>query len=116
MGGTNLRGSSRDYYAIRQTISRSKPVNLHTAWSLGRQFYGENGIRAAMYLQALTGNTISVGGTASAFGGRIWRTRIFNTKALRRLAEKTRVLPGAGSIGFNEMAGSDRVARKDGEG
>ena len=46
--------------------ARSKPVNLHTAWSLGRQFYGENGIRAAMYLQALTGNTISVGGTASA--------------------------------------------------
>ena len=35
--------------------ARSKPVNLNTAWSLGRQFYGENGIRAAMYLQALTG-------------------------------------------------------------
>jgi anaerobic dimethyl sulfoxide reductase subunit A len=33
---------------------------------LGRQFWGENGIRAAMYLQALTGNTISIGGTASA--------------------------------------------------
>ncbi|MGA7844213.1 MAG: molybdopterin-dependent oxidoreductase, partial [Dehalococcoidales bacterium] len=36
--------------------ARSKPVNLNTAWSLGRQFFGENGIRAAMYLQALTGN------------------------------------------------------------
>ena len=46
--------------------ARSKPVNLNTAWSLGRQFYGENGIRAAMYLQALTGNTLSPGGTASA--------------------------------------------------
>jgi anaerobic dimethyl sulfoxide reductase subunit A len=46
--------------------ARSKPVNLQTAWSLGRQFYGENGIRAAMYLQALTGNTLSPGGTASA--------------------------------------------------
>jgi anaerobic dimethyl sulfoxide reductase subunit A len=46
--------------------ARSKPVNLNTAWSLGRQFFGENGIRAAMYLQALTGNTMSPGGTASA--------------------------------------------------
>ena len=46
--------------------ARSKPVNLNTAWSLGRQFYGENGIRAAMYLQALTGNTMCPGGTASA--------------------------------------------------
>jgi anaerobic dimethyl sulfoxide reductase subunit A len=46
--------------------ARSKPVNLNTAWTLGRQFYGENGIRAAMYLQALTGNTLSPGGTASA--------------------------------------------------
>ena len=46
--------------------ARSKPVNLNTAWSLDRQFYGENGIRAAMYLQALTGNTISPGGTASS--------------------------------------------------
>jgi anaerobic dimethyl sulfoxide reductase subunit A len=35
-------------------------------WSLGRQFYGENGIRAAIYLQALTGNTLTPGGTASA--------------------------------------------------
>ena len=46
--------------------ARSKPVNLNTAWSLGRQFFGENGIRAAMYLQALTGNTLSAGATASA--------------------------------------------------
>jgi len=46
--------------------ARSKPVNLNTAWSLGRQFYGQNGIRAAMYLQALTGNTLSPGATASA--------------------------------------------------
>jgi anaerobic selenocysteine-containing dehydrogenase len=46
--------------------ARSKPVNLNTAWTLGRQFYGENGIRAAMYLQALTGNTLTPGATASA--------------------------------------------------
>jgi anaerobic dimethyl sulfoxide reductase subunit A len=46
--------------------ARSKPVNLNTSWSLGRQFFGENGIRAAMYLQALTGNTLSPGGSASA--------------------------------------------------
>jgi len=39
--------------------ARSKPVNLNTAWSLGVSFFGENGIRAAMYLQALTGNTMS---------------------------------------------------------
>jgi anaerobic dimethyl sulfoxide reductase subunit A len=45
--------------------ARSKPVNLNTAWSLGRQFWGENGIRAGMYLQALTGNTLTPGGTAS---------------------------------------------------
>ena len=46
--------------------ARSKPVNLNTAWSLGRQFWGENGIRAGMYLQALTGNTMSPGATASS--------------------------------------------------
>ena len=46
--------------------ARSKPVNLNTSYSLGRQFYGENAIRAAMYLQALTGNSLSPGGTASA--------------------------------------------------
>ncbi|MGA7844548.1 MAG: molybdopterin-dependent oxidoreductase [Dehalococcoidales bacterium] len=46
--------------------ARSKPVNLNTAWSLGRQFFGENGIRAGMYLQALTGNTMSPGATASS--------------------------------------------------
>ena len=46
--------------------ARSKCVNLNTAWSLGRQFWGENGIRAGMYLQALTGNTIRMGGSASA--------------------------------------------------
>ena len=49
--------------------ARSKPVNLNTAFSLGRQFYGENGIRAAIYLQALTGNTLTPGGTASAESG-----------------------------------------------
>jgi anaerobic dimethyl sulfoxide reductase subunit A len=49
--------------------ARSKPVNLNTSFSLGRQFYGENGIRAAMYLQALTGNTLTPGGTASAEAG-----------------------------------------------
>ena len=52
--------------AFARLYARSKPVNLNTAWTLGRQFYGENGIRAAMYLQALTGNTLTSGGTASA--------------------------------------------------
>jgi anaerobic dimethyl sulfoxide reductase subunit A len=44
----------------------SKPVNLNISFSLGRQFWGENGIRAGIYLQALTGNTMTPGGTASA--------------------------------------------------
>ena len=46
--------------------ARSKPVNLNISFSLGRQFWGENGIRAAIYLQALTGNTMTPGATASA--------------------------------------------------
>jgi anaerobic dimethyl sulfoxide reductase subunit A len=46
--------------------ARSKPVNLNISFSMGRQFWGENGIRAAIYLQALTGNTMSPGATASA--------------------------------------------------
>jgi anaerobic dimethyl sulfoxide reductase subunit A len=49
--------------------ARSKPVNLNTAWTLGRQFYGQNGVRAAIYLQALTGNTMSPGATASVETG-----------------------------------------------
>ncbi len=55
--------------AFARLYARSKPVNLNTAYTLGRQFYGENGIRAAMYLQALTGNTLTPGGTASAESG-----------------------------------------------
>lgn len=46
-----------------------KPVNLTVSWSMGRQFYGENATRASMYLQALTGNTCSPGGTAAAGTG-----------------------------------------------
>ena len=46
--------------------ARSKPVNLNVSFSMGRQFWGENGIRAAIYLQALTGNTMTPGATASA--------------------------------------------------
>lgn len=49
--------------------ARSKPVNLNVSFSLGRQFYGENPARAAMYLQALTGNTCVPGGTAAAETG-----------------------------------------------
>ncbi|MBI4330281.1 MAG: molybdopterin-dependent oxidoreductase [Chloroflexi bacterium] len=44
--------------------ARSKPVNLNVAGSLGRQFYGENPVRASIYLQALTGNACTPGGTA----------------------------------------------------
>jgi len=49
--------------------ARSKPVNLNVSLSMGRQFYGENATRAAMYLQALTGNTCIPGGTAAAETG-----------------------------------------------
>lgn len=49
--------------------ARSKPVNLNVSGSIGRQFYGENPARAAMYLQALTGNTCIPGGTAAAETG-----------------------------------------------
>jgi anaerobic dimethyl sulfoxide reductase subunit A len=46
--------------------ARSKPVNLNLAGSIGRQFYGENPVRAIMYIQALTGNTNIPGGTCGA--------------------------------------------------
>ncbi|MBN1227945.1 MAG: molybdopterin-dependent oxidoreductase [Deltaproteobacteria bacterium] len=46
--------------------ARSKPVNLSVSASIGRQFFGENHTRAAMYLQALTGNTLIPGGTAAS--------------------------------------------------
>ena len=46
--------------------ARSKPVNLNVSASIGRQFFGENQTRAAMYLQALTGNAGIPGGTAAA--------------------------------------------------
>ncbi len=49
--------------------TRSKPVNLNVSLSMGRQFYGENPTRAAMYLQALTGNMGIPGGTAGAETG-----------------------------------------------
>ncbi|MBI4331033.1 MAG: molybdopterin-dependent oxidoreductase [Chloroflexi bacterium] len=49
--------------------ARSRPVNLNVSASIGRQFYGENPTRAAMYLQALTGNTLAPGGTAAAETG-----------------------------------------------
>jgi len=53
MGRKYLRRAGGNDYGVCPVICRSKPVNLNTAWSLGRQFFGENGIRAAMYLQAL---------------------------------------------------------------
>lgn len=49
--------------------ARSQPVNLNVAWSLGRQFFGENHTRASMYLQALSGNIGIPGGTAAAATG-----------------------------------------------
>jgi anaerobic dimethyl sulfoxide reductase subunit A len=49
--------------------ARSKPVNLNVSISLGRQFYGENPTRAAIYLQALSGNIGIPGGTAAARTG-----------------------------------------------
>lgn len=49
--------------------ARSKPVNLNVSLAMGRQFYGENPTRAAMYLQALTGNTFIPGGTPAAETG-----------------------------------------------
>jgi anaerobic dimethyl sulfoxide reductase subunit A len=49
--------------------ARSKPVNLNVAWSIGRQFFGENHTRAAMYLQALSGNMCIPGGTAASSTG-----------------------------------------------
>ena len=52
--------------------ARSKPVNLNVGLSLGRQFYGENPARAAMYLQALTGNTCIPGGAAAAAESGLW--------------------------------------------
>ncbi|MFC1994248.1 molybdopterin-dependent oxidoreductase [Chloroflexota bacterium] len=52
--------------------ARSKPVNLNVSWAIGRQFYGENPARAAMYLQALTGNYFLAGGTAAAETG-MWQ-------------------------------------------
>ncbi|MFC2072467.1 molybdopterin-dependent oxidoreductase, partial [Chloroflexota bacterium] len=55
--------------AFARLYARSKPVNLIVAHSLGRQFYGENPIRAAMYLQALTGNVCIPGGTSVADTG-----------------------------------------------
>ena len=52
--------------------ARSKPVNLNVSLSVGRQFYGENPTRAAMYLQALTGNIFIPGGTPAAGTGFGW--------------------------------------------
>lgn len=52
--------------------AKSKPVNLNVGLSLGRQFYGENPARAAMYLQALTGNTCIPGGSAAAAESGLW--------------------------------------------
>ena len=57
---------------LARLYARSKPVNLNVSLSLGRQFYGENSTRAAMYLQALTGNTCIPGGTAAAETGLWW--------------------------------------------
>jgi anaerobic selenocysteine-containing dehydrogenase len=58
--------------AFARLYAKSKPVNLNVALSLGRQFYGENGSRASMYLQALTGNTMIPGGNAVAESGLWW--------------------------------------------
>ena len=39
--------------AFARLYARSKPVNLNTAWTLGRQFYGENG--SGLPVQRFTG-------------------------------------------------------------
>lgn len=49
--------------------ARSKPVNLLCGLTMGRQTFGENQVRALMYLQALTGNTAIKGGTSAAQTG-----------------------------------------------
>jgi anaerobic dimethyl sulfoxide reductase subunit A len=49
--------------AFARLYVRSKPVNLHVSGSIGRQFQGENPARAAMYLQALSGNAGVQGAT-----------------------------------------------------
>lgn len=55
--------------AFARLYAGSKPVNLITALTLGRQFWGENVVRAGMYLQALTGNTCIPGGSAAGLSG-----------------------------------------------
>jgi anaerobic dimethyl sulfoxide reductase subunit A len=55
--------------AFARLYAKSKPVNLNVSLSLGRQYFGENSSRAAMYLQALTGNMGIPGGTAAAETG-----------------------------------------------
>jgi len=55
--------------AFARLYAKSRPVNLNVSLSIGRQFWGENPCRAAMYLQALTGNTCVPGGTAGAETG-----------------------------------------------
>jgi len=67
--------------AFARLYARSKPVNLNASLTLGRQFYGENVTRAAMYLQALTGNACIPGGTAATeiglwMGGRLAPTPV----------------------------------------
>jgi anaerobic dimethyl sulfoxide reductase subunit A len=60
--------------AFARLYARSKPVNLNVSLGIGRQFFGENPTRAAMYLQALSGNTLLPGGTAGAeTGGQLGR-------------------------------------------
>ncbi len=62
--------------AFARLYANSKPVNLNSSLTLGRQFYGENTTRACMYLQALTGNMLIPGGTAAADTG-LWMNSWF---------------------------------------
>jgi len=55
--------------AFARLYARSQPVNLNVSLGMGRQFFGENPTRAAMYLQALSGNTLLSGGTAGVETG-----------------------------------------------
>ena len=55
--------------AFARLYAKSKPVNVCTGLTMGRQFFGENGVRALKYLQALTGNIGIPGAAEGPFGG-----------------------------------------------
>ena len=109
-----LSRAEKAYAASRQKLSRefarlyarSKPVHLNIPLSLGRQFYGENPVRASMYMQAMTGNATIPGGTPggehNGFGEH--RTTLV-AGAERRIRQGTRQLSPAGAWNPFPLAG-----------